>query len=150
MERIGGAIRRELGRFGPEAGMAEVIAAWPRAVGEAIARNAWPSRFARDGTLHVATAAAAWAFELTQLESDLLERLRAEAGPAAPTRLRFAVGRLPEPVEEPEGADERRIVPSEEERREAVRLTAGVADEELREAIGRAAAQSLARAASGR
>jgi len=61
---IGDDVRRELSRFGPAAGMAELLAAWPAAVGEGIARNAWPARIGRDGTLHVAVASSAWAFEL--------------------------------------------------------------------------------------
>ena len=64
IERIGNEVERELGRFGPAAGMAELLRAWPDAVGEEIARNAWPARIARDGTLHVATSSSAWAFEL--------------------------------------------------------------------------------------
>ena len=36
--------------------MAELVEAWPAAVGEAIARNAWPARIAKDGTVHVNTA----------------------------------------------------------------------------------------------
>ena len=35
--------------------MADLVARWPEAVGRGIARNAWPARIARDGTLHVNT-----------------------------------------------------------------------------------------------
>ena len=56
----------QLSRFGGQAELAELADRWPEAVGEAIARNAWPSRIARDGTLHVNTADSVWAFELTQ------------------------------------------------------------------------------------
>ena len=71
---------RELARFGPAEGMTEIVRAWPGAVGDQIARNAWPARLARDGTLHVATSSSAWAFELAQLEPKLLERLREALG----------------------------------------------------------------------
>ncbi|HWH05605.1 MAG TPA: DUF721 domain-containing protein, partial [Gaiellaceae bacterium] len=64
MERIGRDVSRELGRFGPAAGMAEIVEAWPDAVGEAIARHAWPARIGRDGTLVETTSSSAWAFEL--------------------------------------------------------------------------------------
>src|SRR5207244_2018561 len=77
--------------------MVEIVRAWPVAVGEQIAQNAWPARLARDGTLHIATSSSAWAFELTQLESKLLERLRGEIGDKAPAAARFAPGKLPEP-----------------------------------------------------
>src|SRR5262249_31368924 len=64
MERVGDAVSRELGRFGPIVGMAPLVEAWPSAVGTEIARNAWPARLARDGTLHVHTTDSIWAFEL--------------------------------------------------------------------------------------
>jgi predicted nucleic acid-binding Zn ribbon protein len=150
MEPIGRDVRRELARFGPAAGMSEVVAAWPGAVGEAIARNAWPARLSRDGTLHVATASAAWAFELAQLEPELLTRLRGGLGSLAPPRLRFAVGRLPEAPAEPELPERSRRTPSAADREEAERLAAAIEDGELRELVARAAAESLARAASGR
>ena len=145
MERIGPEVQRELGRFGPAAGLGDIVEAWPSVVGEAIARNAWPARLARDGTLHVATGSAAWAFELGLLEGDLLARLRAALGTAAPARLRFAVGRLPEPpAREPQTTAEQRRRPTDAQREEAARLAAGIADDELREAVARAAAESLA------
>ena len=59
MERIGAAVRKELGRFGTAGAMTDVVAAWPGAVGETIAANAWPARLARDGTLHVAASSSA-------------------------------------------------------------------------------------------
>ncbi|MDX6512763.1 MAG: Dna[CI] antecedent, DciA, partial [Gaiellaceae bacterium] len=93
---IGESVRSELARFGPAAGMADLVAAWPGAVGEAIAGNAWPARVGRDGTLYVHAASSAWAFELGQLEPTIRERLRDALGEAAPPKLRFAVGNLPE------------------------------------------------------
>jgi hypothetical protein len=151
MEPLGPAVRRELSRFGPAAGMSELVEAWPAAVGDSIARNAWPARLSRDGTLHVATGSAVWAFELAQLEARLLARLREEVGDLAPARLRFAVGRLPEPAEpEPDASSERAVSPSESDRETARRLAAEIADEELREAVARAVAHGLARGGSGR
>jgi hypothetical protein len=149
MERIEGEVRRELRRFGPAAGMADVVAAWPEAVGEGIARHAWPTRLARDGTLHVATDSSTWAFELAHLAPMLLERLRAFAGKAAPAALRFAVGPLPETVhgDEPDAAAQP-VEPTSEERDLAAALVAEIEDERLRELVGRAAAASLARAGS--
>jgi hypothetical protein len=150
MERIGSDVRRELGRFGPAAGMSELVEAWPGVVGDAIARNAWPARLGRDGTLHVATGSAAWAFELAQLEGELLDRLRAAVGELAPTRLRFALGRLPEASPDVESVEQSRIAPSAADIAEAARLVSGIEDAELRATVARAAAQSLARAASNR
>jgi len=34
MDRIGCEVRRELGRFGTAGALTDVVAAWPRAVGE--------------------------------------------------------------------------------------------------------------------
>jgi hypothetical protein len=147
-ERIGDDVQRELKRFGPVGAMAEIVKAWPAAVGDSIARNAWPARVNRDGTLHVATSSSAWAFELGLLEADIRERLGAALGPDVPPRLRFAPGRLPEPPRE--AAGERRIEPPEPtpaQEREAARLAAPIEDENLRKVVAKAAAASLAKAA---
>jgi hypothetical protein len=149
-ERIGAEVNRTLGRFGPAAGLGEVVAAWPAAVGEAIAANAWPARIARDGTLHVAAASSAWAFELTQLSSPVLERLREHVGELCPPAIRFSVGPLPEAGAPSETTSARTVPkPSAAETTKAVSMAASVEDPALREAVARAAAASLA-AARGR
>jgi predicted nucleic acid-binding Zn ribbon protein len=146
-EPIGEDIRRELKRFGPSGAMAEIVRAWPSSVGEAIARNAWPARVARDGTLHVATSSSAWAFELGLLEADIRGRLTAAVGADAPKSLRFAPGRLPEPeAPTPDREHLRPPRPSADDRREAERLAARIEDENLRKVVARAAAASLANA----
>ena len=147
-ERIGEGVRRELGRFGPAGAMAEIVEAWPTAVGDSIARNAWPARVSRDGTLHVATSSSAWAFELGLLEADIRARLAAALGADAPQLLRFAPGRLPEPAREPPAsAAAAPPEPSAEDHEEAERLAASIEDENLRKVVAKAAASSLARAA---
>jgi hypothetical protein len=144
--RVADEVRRELQRFGPAAGMAELVGAWPAAVGDTIARNAWPARLARDGTLHVATSSSAWAFELAQLEADMLERLRRAVPEVAPPRLRFAPGPLPEPSgPDPAEAGPEAPKPGPQERAAAAELTAVLEDEELRALVARAAAASLAK-----
>jgi hypothetical protein len=151
MDRIGGDVRRELGRFGPAGSIARLVEVWAETVGESIARNAWPARVARDGTLHVNTSSSAWTFELSQLAPTILERLQEAAGEAAPKHLRFAPGNLPEPAgEEAEAGPTRRVVPSAAHLADAERLTAEIADEKLRKIVQRAAAASLARAPDGR
>jgi hypothetical protein len=151
MERIGDDVSRELRRFGPASGMAEVVDAWPGATGDAIARNAWPARISRDGTLHVATSSSAWAFELAQLAPTLLGRLREALGEAAPGALRFAPGRLPDrsrtTSEQPAA---RAVEPGPEERALAAALASPIEDETLRDLVARAAAASLARQSSSR
>jgi hypothetical protein len=144
MDRIRDAVRSELGRFGPAAGMSEVVAAWPEAVGEGIARNAWPARVARDGTLHVNALDSVWAFELQQRAAEIAERLGVPA-------VRFAPGPVPEPESEAaSAAAQQRVEPTERDRLKGEALAAPIEDPELREAVARAAAASLARAASGR
>ena len=144
-DRIGDDVRRELSRFGPAPGMAELLAAWPDAVGEGIARNAWPARIARDGTLHVAVTSSAWAFELGAHAAEILDRLREALGEAAPAALRFTPGPVPEPDPE-EGRQAPRTVPepSTAELEEAARAAASIEDPELRELVRRAVAASLA------
>jgi hypothetical protein len=151
VERVGDDVQRELKRFGPAAGMAELVTAWPALVGEQIAANAWPARFARDGTLHVATSSSAWAFELSQLQGEILGRLQKALGEGAPGGLRFAPGKLPEPSPEtPGGPREQVPEPSPEHVAEAAKLAAEIEDENLREVVAKTAAMSLARAADGR
>jgi hypothetical protein len=151
MERIERDIRKELGRFGPSGTIGRLVEVWPAAVGESIARNAWPARVARDGILHVHTASAAWAFELTQLAPTILERLRTDAAEAAPKGLRFVSGPLPEPLnEDPETRRSPLPAPSAEMLAEAERLAAPVGDENLRKLVEKAAAASLSRAAADR
>jgi hypothetical protein len=151
MERIGSNVERELGRFGVAGSIGRLVEVWPEAVGEAVARNAWPARVARDGTLIVNTSSSAWAFELSHLAPTLLERLRETAAEAAPRALRFAPGPLPEAEPAPlDAAAAARPAPSPEIAAQAALLTAEIADEELRELVARAAAASLASAASDR
>src|SRR6185436_499668 len=101
MDRLDSQIRRELGRIGPMDGdMTAIVRVWTAAVGETVARNACPARLARDGTLHVNTASATWAFELGSLAPTILEQLRHELGEAAPPKLRFAPGPIPDPLVE--------------------------------------------------
>ncbi len=135
MDPLGDGVRSELARFGPQAGMAELVARWPAAVGDAIARNAWPARIARDGTVHVATADSVWAFELGQRAAEIAER-------AGVPRLRFAPGPLPEPEPEERAPA---IEPTAAERERAAAIAAGIDDEKLRESVQKAVSFSLAR-----
>jgi len=155
MERIGREVERELGRGGSRDAipLTALTAAWPEVVGDAVARNAWPLRIARDGTLHVATASATWAQELGFLSDEILARLRARLGADAPTKVKCAVGPVPaagrahEDVPEPlpAAAD----MPPEV-RSEAAAVASAISDPELREVVARAARASLLRARSGR
>jgi hypothetical protein len=151
MDRIGSDVRRELGRFGPIGAMPELVAAWPGAVGETVAANAWPARVARDGTLHINASSSTWAFELQQLEGEIAVRLREAVGEDAPRRLRFAPGPLPEASPEPAAPTTRPPPePTLEHAREAHAWAEGIESENLRKTVEKAARMSLARAADDR
>ena len=156
MERIGDEIQKELSRSGSRDAvpLAEVTSAWPAAVGDAVARNAWPLRISRDGTLHVAVESATWAQELSLLEGNVLEALRRQLGDDGAGRscgsrsARSPSNRPPSsrsrspPTVPPE-------VPPEVES-EATSAAAAIDDPELRELVARAARTSLLKARSGR
>ncbi len=151
IERLGGEVKRELSRFGGAGLMTELVGAWPAAVGETVAANAWPARLARDGTLHVNAASSTWAFELQQLEGEIAERLREAVPEAAPTRMRFAPGPLPElPAVASEYAKRPPPEPTLEQAREAHEWAAAIESEDLRKSVEKAARMSLASAADGR
>ena len=133
-------MKRELRRFGPNAEMGDVVVAWPAAVGEEIARNAWPARFQRDRTLIVHTRDAIWGFELGHRAAEISSRL-----PGNPA-LKFVPGPLPEPGAEPPRATPQGAPPATLEQVEQARRWASeIDDEELRALVARAAAASLAR-----
>jgi Dna[CI] antecedent, DciA len=141
MEQVGDAVARELGRFGPASGMAPLVEAWPRAVGGEIARNAWPARLGRDGTLHVHTKDSIWAFELTARAKDIRERL----GNAAPPRVVFAPGPLPNLDEGVQEEVKKRVEkPTSEHLEKADSLTRGIRDEDLRKVVAKTVATGLA------
>jgi hypothetical protein len=151
MERLDGSVRHALRRFGvPDAAaLAAVTRAWPDAVGPAIARAAWPQRIARDGTLHVTTVSSTWAFELGRMEAEIRSKLETAAGDATPPAIRFATGPVPSPgpsAEPPPDVSP----PTAEEELLAASLAAAIADDDLRAAVARAVAASLAAARDGR
>ena len=147
MERVGDEVARELGRFGPVSGMAPLVEAWPRAVGVEIARNAWPARIARDGTLHVHARDSVWAFELTSRA----EEVRARLGELAPPRLAFAPGPLPEHSPDPSlDRPPNSPKPSAKHVAEADSLSRVIRDEDLRKVVAKTIATSLARADNDR
>ena len=125
--------------------MGEAVESWPAAVGDEIARNAWPARFQRDGTLVIHTRDAIWGFVLTSRAGEISKRL-----PGRPP-LKFVPGPLPEPGVAPStGAAGGPPPATLEERSQAAEWAAEIEDEELRDIVSRAAAASLARWSAGR
>lgn len=151
MERIGDEVARTLARAGGAPELADLVAKWPEIVGEAVARNAWPLRLARDGTLHVATSSSTWACELDRLAPELLVRLRRALGDAAPAAVRFRPGPLPEASTPDAAARSSAPVPVDPDVAAAAEeLTRALGEGELRSLVARAARASLARRRSNR
>jgi hypothetical protein len=135
MDPLASQIQSELKRFGPQAGMAELLDRWPAAVGPAIAQNAWPARISKDGTVHIATNDSVWAFELGQRAGEIAASL-------AVPKVRFAPGPLPTPDLEP---PENRIEVTPEEAELAQAIASSIDDKKLRESVQKAVSFSLAR-----
>jgi hypothetical protein len=156
MDRIGREVERVLARGGSRDALplAAITSAWPQAVGEAVARQAWPLRIGRDGTLHVATTSATWAFELDRMAAEILERLASQLeGGQAPAKVRFAIGPVPEPgtsADDARALSSQTPIPTPEEVVTAAAAAAIIDDLDLRELVARAARASLAKARSDR
>ena len=135
LEHLGTEVRKELSQFGPQAGMAEILERWTDAVGSEIARNAWPARIARDGTVHVNTADSVWAFELGQRAGEIASKLGAVA-------VRFAPGPLPESDEE---RVERVVETTPEDDERARAIASSISDQKLRESVQKAVSFGLVR-----
>ena len=97
-EPLAPLIESLLGRLGyrKRAPALFAMAAWPGAVGDAVAQHAVPERVEHD-TLHVVVDGAPWANELRWMEGSLVAQLNAACGRDVVARLRFRVGSLPTP-----------------------------------------------------
>ena len=137
IDPLGDEIRAELRRVGADSGAGDAVSAWPDAVGDEIARNAWPARTQSDGTLVVHVRDSIWGFELTQRAAEISSRL-----PGRP-RLRFLPGPLPETVGEVTSPAPFEATPEQE--REAAAMAAGIEDPELRESVAKVIKAALVR-----
>lgn len=129
-----------------EAAAVRAFTWWRRAVPPRVYEQARPVRIAH-GILYVHTATAAWAAELDHLRESLLESVQKHAPQASIRELRFRVGPLPQmprstrPAPKPKPITVPMAVMPEELARELARVD----DDELRDAIRRAAGVSLSR-----
>jgi hypothetical protein len=139
---IGGALPESAGRASD---VASIARRWPEAVGEAIAREAWPAQLTPDGELVVHASGAVWASELSHLARELQGRLEAVGIVPAP-RLRFTVGSVPR-RRDPDAGQVQKLAPPHDPR--ADRWTESIRDPELREAVSAAARSWLQRTAPG-
>lgn len=121
------------------------MAAWTKVMPERIVRRARPVSLTR-GVLFINVTSSGWAQELHHMHDELLQRLREQVKGARIAALRFRVGPLPDALVRPRRPRPPPPPPPLEILPESVgRALAGVADDELRERIARAAAISLAR-----
>ena len=145
-EGLATSLESELNRLGGEGAALEATRVWEVTVGPDVARNAWPARVKRDGTLVVHTRTSVWAFELTQMAEDIRVRLDPQ-----PPAIRFVVGRVPEPAGRPPEEVSTAVLHPDSEGLEMARaLAADVASPEVREALQRAASLGLSRRSSDR
>lgn len=88
---LASALRAAVEPLAPATTLAAVQAAWPQAVGAAIAAEATPVS-ERDGVVTIACRSSTWANELDLLGDRTLEQLASELPPGrSPTSLRFIV-----------------------------------------------------------
>lgn len=116
---------------------------WEKAVPERVLQNARPVRVSR-GVLTIHTATTVWAHELEMLGPQLLESLQKRAPQAKVQKLRIKVGPLP-PMERttPRERHTTPVVPVTALPEELARALAAVGDDQVREAVTRAAGVSL-------
>jgi hypothetical protein len=116
----------------------QIIALWPKIVGPAVAKAAYPAQF-RTGTLFIDVADSVWMQELKFQEGELIGRVNEALGEALVRRLFFQLARapLPAPVRplevEPEAPVEKGLDPQQELTLE--REVAAVRDPQLREVL---------------
>jgi hypothetical protein len=138
---LGASLPRESGGQGA---LVAIVRAWPDAVGDAIARHAWPARM-RGQELIAHAESSVWVTELQLLAEMIAVRLRDAAGGSVPSAVRFQVG----PVPVRDGPAERLPAPvSEATRRQAAAIASAIRDDALRTSAEQAIAGALARADS--
>jgi predicted nucleic acid-binding Zn ribbon protein len=142
LQRVGDHIRARVKLPSVDRMVLDARRVWADAVGETVARNSMPVRKAGDA-LVVHCSSSTWAGELSMLERQVLAGLAAKMD-EPPTRLKFEVGRVLPP--EAPAAPSRPLPPlTDEQRRQAQEMVAGVADEALARRILEAVELSMRR-----
>jgi hypothetical protein len=138
---LGASLPREPGGQGA---LVAIVRAWPAAVGDAVARHAWPARM-RGQELIAHAESSVWVTELQLLAEMIAARLREAAGGSVPSAVRFQVGPVPErgaPAAPPAAPV------TEAARQQAATIASAIRDDALRTSVERAIAGALARADS--
>jgi hypothetical protein len=141
---IGAGLARRLFGATPERTLALVRAAWPRAVGQDLARRTEVIAL-EAGTLRVRVPDARWRKELHRIQPDILGRLRDVVGDLAPRRMGFMEGPMPPPA----SSEPTRVRPPSPPPAEVVAGASALADPELRARFLEVAARYLDRSKGG-
>jgi hypothetical protein len=121
---------------------------WDEAVPERVAKNARPVALVR-GTLVVHAATTVWAQEIDLLAPQLLASLKSLAPKSGVRRLKVKVGKLPPPPARPRPAPPPPpAVPVAALPEELARELGRVGDDDVRDAVSKAASIALGRDAS--
>jgi hypothetical protein len=145
-ERVGTLVGRVVPQGDVEdAPLLRVYAIWEKVVSERVYDNARPVHL-KHGALIVNTATSAWASAL-QLESErILEGLRKHLPSVAVRKLVFRPGALPPtPPRAPKRRPPPVLRPVTELPEEIARALAHIADDDVRDAVARAASAGLAK-----
>jgi predicted nucleic acid-binding Zn ribbon protein len=67
----------------------EIYEAWPKVVGEKVAKHAWPVKMVEDGALLVAAESSVWLQSLRFLEPQIIEKFAKELGSKKVKSLRY-------------------------------------------------------------
>ena len=142
-ESAGNLVGELLTRLGVAGAVRErrLVTAWESMVGPRVAARAWPDALER-GVLYVRVSNSAWMHELAFLREAMIDAARRVTGdPPLVKEIRFHLGRRRsgegETLEKPKAKPRPPARPTidAKESAEIDRQTAGIADEELREAI---------------
>ena len=150
MSHISGLIARAYPRSEPpDISAMRAFAWWCKAVSVRVVKNARPVRLSR-GVLTVHTSTSAWANTL-QLESERFLQAIARCAPEATVkRIRFRVGALPDlPLPSRKNREPPPPQPLVQLPESVARELARIANDELRDAVARAASAGLAERATG-
>lgn len=124
-----------------------VICRWEKIVGADIARHVKAARFDFN-TLFLMSDSPVWSNQLTMMKDELITKINAFAGTKIVKDLRFTQGSDTSKKVDIGGekiSAERKVQPTEQEERQAATACENIVDDELRSAVGRAMAASLAR-----
>jgi len=145
-EPVGSLVERVHAKVGgTDTAYLRVFTAWEKVVSDRVYDNARPARL-QQGKLVVHTATSAWASALQLDTENILEGLRARVPRVPVTSLVFRVGALPPaPPRAPKRRPPPVLRPVTDLPEDVARALARIGNDDLRDAVARAAAAGLAK-----